>query len=88
MSETSPQSNELAPGLTHWWASAAHPVAPAAGSYVLVDGEPILAATAPGPIVAVLVLPGGEPSASEAQGVRAASRPPGARPAATPPVRQ
>ncbi len=62
MSEASPQSNDLAPGPTHWLASATHPVPPAAGSYVLVDGEPVLAATAPGPIVAVLVLPGGDPS--------------------------
>lgn len=60
MSPASPQSNELAPGLTHWWASASHPVPPAAGSYVLVDGDPVLAATAPGPIVAVLVLPAEE----------------------------
>jgi len=61
MSPASPQSKDLAPpGLAHWWASASHPVPPAAGSYVLVDGEPILAAMAPGPIVAVLVLPAEE----------------------------
>ena len=62
MSEALSHSHDLAPGLTHWWASASHPVPPAAGSYVLVDGEPVLAATAPGPIVAVLVLPGEDPA--------------------------
>jgi hypothetical protein len=66
MSEASSHSNDLTPGLTHWWASASHPVPPAAGSYVLVDGDPVLAATAPGPIVAVLVLPGGEDPAAAA----------------------
>lgn len=70
MSEASPQSTDLTPGLTHWSASVTHPVPPAAGNYVLVDGEPILAATAPGPIVAILVLPGGQSIASESQATR------------------
>jgi hypothetical protein len=66
MFTASPQSHDLAPGLTHWWASASHPMPPAAGSYVLVDGEPFLAATAPGPIVAVLVLPNAQSQSAAA----------------------
>jgi hypothetical protein len=50
-------SNDLIPGLTHHEASGAHPVAPAAGSYIVVDLAPLLAASAPGPISPVLVLP-------------------------------
>lgn len=51
-----PPSADLAPGLAHWWATEAHPVPPAAGSYVVVDQAPLLSAAALGPISAVLVL--------------------------------
>jgi hypothetical protein len=62
MIPASPQSNDLAPGLRHWWAStshASHSVPPAAGTGSFTDGDPV-ATTAPGPIVAVLMLPAGE----------------------------
>ncbi len=60
MTPASPPSNELASGRAHWWACASHSVPPAAGSCIFVDGDPVLASPAPGPIVAVLVLPFGE----------------------------
>jgi hypothetical protein len=64
MSSPSTPSTDLSPNAAPWHASEAHPLPPAAGSYIPLDHSELLSAAVPGAICPVLVLP---PAAHEAK---------------------